>query len=373
MSAAGGNAVGVGVVGCGVISRVYQKVAAEFAGFEVVACSDIDPAAAKAFAEADPSGRTRALAFEELLDDPQVDVVLNLTVPSAHAALTKAALGAGKAVYGEKPLATTRDDGAELVRLATDQGLALGCAPDTFLGAGLQTCRLALDEGLIGEPVAAVAFIGRHGPEEWHPNPAFFYEPGAGPLFDLGPYYLTATVALLGPIASVSGIARISTPERLVRAGARAGEVLKVSTPTHVTGTLELVSGVPVTFLTSFDVWADHLPKFEIYGTEGTLSVPDPNTFGGPVEVWDAAGRQWQPLELVSAYTDNSRGLGLADLVSARSMGRAPRASGALSFHVLDVMAALLQAGEERRVVRVESSVERPEPLPRGLARGEID
>lgn len=367
------STTGVGVVGCGVISSVYQKVAAEFASLEILACSDINPAASKAFAEADPSGLTRAVPFEELLGDPRVDVVVNLTVPAAHAGVTRAALEAGKAVYSEKPLATAPEEGAELVRLAAKKGVLLGCAPDTFLGAGLQTCRLALDEGLIGEPVAAVALIGRHGPEEWHPNPAFFYEPGAGPLFDLGPYYLTATVALLGPIASVCGVARISTPERRIRAGARAGEVLQVSTPTHVTGTLELVCGVPVTFLTSFDVWADHLPKFEIYGTEGTLSVPDPNTFGGPVELWDATSRQWRSLELVNAYSDNSRGLGLADLARARQTGRAPRASGQLAFHVLDAMAALLQAGEQGRVVRLESSAERPAPLLRGLSRGEVD
>jgi predicted dehydrogenase len=363
----------VGVVGCGVISRVYQKVAREFSCLEVVACSDIDPAAAKAFAEADPTGVTRALGFEELLEDPGIDLVVNLTIPIAHARVTRAALHAGKAVYSEKPLATSRDDGSELVRLALENGQLLGCAPDTFLGAGLQTCRRALDEGLIGEPVAAVAFFGRHGPEEWHPNPAFFYEPGAGPLFDLGPYYLTTTVALLGPIVSVSGVARISAAERPIRAGNRAGEVLRVSTPTHVTGTLELASGVPVTFITSFDVWADHLPRFEIYGTEGTLSVPDPNTFGGPVELWEAATRQWRTLRLVNSYTENSRGLGLAELASARSTGRAPRASSALAFHVLDAMAALLEAGEERTVVRLSSDVDRPVPLPEGLARGEID
>jgi predicted dehydrogenase len=363
----------VGVVGCGVISRVYQKVAREFAGLEIVACSDLDPAAAKAFAEADPAGRTRVLEFEELLDDPDVDVVLNLTVPLAHWSVTSAALRAGKSVYSEKPLATTREQGAQLVRLAGEHGVRFGCAPDTFLGAGLQTCRRAIDDGLIGEPIGAVALLGGHGPEEWHPNPAFFYEAGAGPLFDIGPYYLTATVALLGPITSVSGVARISTKERRVRAGARAGEVLKVATPTHVTGTLELVSGIPVTLLMSFDVWAHHLPRFEIYGTEGSLSVPDPNTFGGPVEAWDATSRKWRSLELVNSYTENSRGLGLADLASARSTGRQHRASGSLAFHVLDAMVALLEAAEGRSVVRLSSSAERPAPLRPGLARGEID
>lgn len=363
----------VGVVGCGVISRVYQRVAREFSGIEVVACNDLDPVAAEAFADADPTGGTRVLSFDELVNDPSIDVVLNLTVPAAHADVTRAALLAGKDVYSEKPLATNREDGSGLVELAAQQGALLGCAPDTFLGAGLQTCRRALDEGLIGVPIGAVAFIGRHGPEEWHPSPAFFYEPGAGPLFDLGPYYLTAAVTLLGPIASVSGVARISTTERLIRAGALKGEVLKVTTPTHVTGTLELASGIPVTFLTSFDIWADHLPRFEIYGTEGTLCVPDPNTFGGPVEIWDATSRQWRTLELVNAYTENARGLGLADLASARATGREPRASGTLAFHVLDAMAGLLEAGERRSVVRLSSSVERPAPLPAGLARGEID
>lgn len=365
--------VRVGVVGCGVVSRVYQKVVREFGGLEVVACSDLNPAAAKAFAEADPTGSTRVLSLDGLLEDQSIDVVLNLTVPAAHAGVTRAALLAGKAVYSEKPLAITREEGSELVSLATERGLVLGCAPDTFLGAGLQACRRALDDGLIGEPVGAVAFIGRHGPEEWHPSPGFFYEPGAGPLFDLGPYYITAVVALLGPIVSVSGISRISTPERLIRAGALKGEVLRVTTPTHVTGTLELASGAPVTFLTSFDIWADHLPRLEIYGTEGTLLGPDPNTFGGPVELWEAESRQWRALELANGYTENARGLGLADLASARSSGRAPRASGELALHVLEVMSALLEAGEQRTVVKLASSVARPAPLPAGLARGEID
>ncbi len=365
--------MGVGVVGCGVISQTYQRVAQEFDQFQIVACADLDPARAEAFAAVDSTGRTRALGLDELLVDPEVDVVLDLTVPLAHAEVGIAALQAGKALYSEKPLATTRADGRALLEVATEAGLRLGCAPDTFLGGGLQTCRYAIDEGLIGEPVGACALLARHGPEEWHPDPAFFYAPGAGPLFDLGPYYLTATVALLGPIRSVSGMARISSAQRLVRAGARKGEVLSVSTPTHVTGVLELASGIPVTLVSSFDVWASELPCFEIYGTEGTLSVPDPNTFGGPVRLWEESTRAWRELELVNGYSDQARGIGLADLVRTMTSPREPRASGALAYHVLDAMTALLEAGEHRCVIELASSAARPKPLPKGLARREID
>lgn len=363
----------IGIIGCGVISGAYLKVIREFHHLDIVACADLNMDRAKALAEADALGRTCAMTVEELLSDPDVDIVVNLTVPVAHAEVTEMALRAGKSVYSEKPLATSREAGADLCALAGERQLRLGCAPDTFMGAGLQTCRRLLDAGVIGEPIGAATFMALHGPEEWHPNPGFFYEPGAGPLFDNGPYHVAAVATLLGPTRAVSAVARISTSERRIRSGPRAGQTLPVTTPTHVTGILELASGIPVTLICSFDMWPHTLPHFEIYGTEGTLSVPDPDKFGGPVRVWDTATREWREIDLVNGYAGRSRGLGLADMASAVQSGRSARASGELAYHTLDVMQSLLEAGAQRRVVEVASTVERPEPLAVGLQRGEID
>jgi predicted dehydrogenase len=363
--------VKVGVVGCGTISGIYLKNSKLFESFDVVACADILPE--RAAARAEEYGVPKSCTVEELLDDPAIELVLNLTIPAVHAEVSRAALAAGKSVYSEKPLAVTRADGRRLLDLAAERGRRIGCAPDTFLGGGLQTCRKLIDDGWIGEPVAATAFFASHGPEGWHPDPDFYYQPGAGPLFDMGPYYLTALIHLLGPVRRVAAAARISTPERLITSQPKYGTTIAVNTPTHVTGVLDFASGVIGTVITSFDIWANNLPRIEIYGSQGTLSVPDPNTFRGPVRLRRAGATEWSDLPLTHGYTENSRGLGVADLAYALRSGRPHRASGALAYHVLDCMQAFLDSAGAGRHVTLESTCERPAPLPLGLLEGRLD
>ncbi|HEX9108026.1 MAG TPA: Gfo/Idh/MocA family oxidoreductase, partial [Longimicrobiales bacterium] len=306
---------GIGVVGVGDISGAYLRTFRLFDQLEVVACAALH--LERAQARAAEFGIPRACTLEELLADPAVDIVVNLTVPNAHYEIARRALEAGKSVYNEKPLALTREQGAELLALASTNGLRIGCAPDTFLGAGLQTCRRLIDEGAIGQPVAATAFMLCHGHESWHPSPEFYYQVGGGPLFDMGPYYLTALVSLLGPVRRVSGAARATFPERTITSEPRRGQVVRVEVPTHVAGVLELEVGAIATLVTSFDVWSSNVPLLEIYGTEGTLSVPDPNTFGGPVRLRKATELAFRDVRMLHGYAENSRGLGTADMAAA--------------------------------------------------------
>jgi predicted dehydrogenase len=359
-----------GIIGCGNISPVYFEAANTFPALRIVACADLDPARAQA--RADQYG-VRALSVEALLADPAIELVINLTIPRAHHQISMAVLDAGKHLYSEKPLAIAREDGKELLDTAAAKGLLLGCAPDTFLGAGLQTCRKLIDDGWIGTPVAATAFMVCHGHEGWHPDPAFYYQVGGGPLFDMGPYYLTALVHLLGPMRRVTGSARTTFPERLITSQPRRGTHIAVEVPTHVAGVLDFAGGAIGTMIMSFDVWAAELPRMEIYGTEGSLSVPDPNTFGGPVRLRRAGAESWSEVPLSHGYAEQSRGLGAADLVHALRFGRPQRASGALAYHVLETMHALHRSSNEGRHVDITSSVPRPEPLPLGLAPGELD
>jgi predicted dehydrogenase len=353
--------VQVGLIGCGYISEIYLKNAARFADFDVVACADVMPERAQA--RADQFGIPRSLTVSELLADSEIEVVLNLTTPNAHAAIAQPALENGKGVYNEKPLAISLADGARLADTARESGLRLGSAPDTFLGAGLQTCLRVIDEGLIGEPVAATAFMLNHGPERWHPAPDFYYQEGAGPLFDMAPYYLTALVALLGPISRVTGSARASQQERLIESQPRAGERIAVEVPTHYAAVLDFASGPIGTLVTSFDVWGSEVPRVEVYGTEGSLSVPDPNTFGGPVRVRRAREDEWHEIPIDLPFADNSRGLGLADLAHCLRTGTPHRASGELAYHILEVMHAVERASIEERHMAIESAPLRPEPF----------
>lgn len=351
----------VGIVGAGNISDHYLRIAAGFASFEVRAVADIDPKRARAKAEAHG---VQAVSVPDLLADDEIDVVVNLTVPAAHAAVSRAVLEAGKHVYSEKPLSTDRVAAAALLTLAAERGLRVGCAPDTFLGAGLQTARAVVDSGLIGEPVAATAFMMSSGPERWHPDPGFFFAPGAGPLFDMGPYYLTALVNLFGAVARVSGSAKVGRVSRPILSAPLQGTSVEVTTPTHVTSLLEFAGGPVATLVTSFDAPASQLPWCEVYGTEAALSLPDPNTFGGPLRVRRASDREWQELPITRPYDVNSRGLGLADMVVAGAERRAHRASGELAYHVLDVMQSVLDAAGEHAWLELQSRVARPAALP---------
>ena len=249
----------VGIIGCGNVSDKYVESAGQFDGFEIVACADLDPGRAQALAGR--RGIPRALTIEQLLDDREIELVLNLTVPAVHGTVALEALRSGKHVYGEKPLAQKRREAREMISLARQKNLRIGCAPDTFLGTGLQTCRALIDEGAIGEPVGGSAFVMGPGVEGWHPDPGFFYKKGGGPLFDMGPYYLTALTTLLGPVRRVCGSARISFPEREIGSQPLAGQKIPVETPTHIAAVLDLESGPVVTFAASFDVKAHALPR----------------------------------------------------------------------------------------------------------------
>jgi predicted dehydrogenase len=363
------NNINVGVIGCGNISGVYLKNLCAASNLNLLACADLDPVRAEA--AADQHGVSRACTPEQLLEDPDIELVVNLTVPAAHVAVSLKAIEAGKHVYSEKPLATDRISGQRLLRAAREHGVRLGCAPDTFLGAGLQTCRYLIDSGAIGQPVAATAFMIGRGPESWHPNPAIFYQAGAGPLFDMGPYYITALVHLLGPVQRVTGSTRISFAERPIASQPLAGTLIQVETATHVAALLDFASGPVASLITSFDVWAANLPRIEIYGSEGSLSVPDPNNFGGPVRLLKAGEKMWSDVELTHGFAHNARGLGVMDMAEAIRSGSPQRASSDLAFHVLDVMQSVEEASQSGRHVVPESSCRQPEPLPAGFGLAE--
>ncbi len=361
----------VGIVGCGVISGIYVKNCQQvFRNLEVIACADLIHPRAEACAK--EYGVPQVLSIQELLASPDVDIVLNLTPPKAHAALALAALRAGKHIYGEKPLATCLEDGSKVLEAARRRALRVGSAPDTFLGAGLQTCRKLIDDGWIGKPIAATAFMLNHGPESWHPDPAFFYQFGGGPMLDMGPYYLTALVNLIGPIRRVTGSSRASFPTRLITSEPRFGQRLKVETPTHLSGVLDFANGAVGTIVTSFDVWGHHLLCIEIHGSEGSLQVPDPNTFGGEIKIRRADAKEWQPVPHTHGNAENNRGIGLADMAHAIATRRPHRASGDLAYHVLDVMLAFQDASDTGHHVEIESACTRPAPLPLGLRTGEV-
>ncbi len=363
----------IGIIGCGNISDVYLKNATGLLeDLEVVAVADL--VAARAEAKAEAFAVPRALAPDALIADAEVEIVVNLTVPAAHAPVAEAALLAGKHVHNEKPLAIRLQEAKALLEEAEARRLRLGSAPDTFLGGGHQTARALLDEGAVGRPVAATAFMMGGGPERWHPDPAFFYQPGGGPMFDMGPYYLTALVHLLGPVRRVAGMTTKGRPERVVGSGAKKGERIPVQVPTHIVGALEFAAGAIGTLITSFDVpGGAAVPRIEIYGTEGTLAVPDPNGFGGMVRLRMAGEKNWTEVPVERPYTENSRGLGVADMARAIRTGRPNRASGALAYHVLEVMHAIHEAATERRHVDLESTCDRPAPLPANLAPGTVD
>ena len=361
----------MGIVGCGNISGTYLKVSPLFENIEVVACSDMILERAKARAK--EFNVPKACTVEELLADPEIEIVLNLTPPVAHAEIALKVLNVGKSAYNEKPLAISREDGKRILLLSREKGVRVGCAPDTFLGGGMQTCRKLVDDGWIGKPVAATAFVVCHGHESWHPDPEFFYKKGGGPMFDMGPYYLTALVALIGPVRRVTGFTRITFPERTITSEPKRGTKIKVDVPTHVAGLMEFTNGAIGTIITSYDVWGAQLPHIEIYGTEGTLSVPDPNNFGGPVSVLRAGSNEWKEVPLTHGYTDQSRSIGVADMAKAIRSGRDHRANGEMAFHVLDIIHAFHDASNKGAHIELQSTCTRPKPLPMGLRNGELD
>jgi predicted dehydrogenase len=362
--------VGVGVIGCGNISSAYLTAARKFPILDIVALADANPAAAEARGA---EFNIPARPVEALLADPAVEIVLNLTVPKAHVEVGLRAIAAGKHVHSEKPLGVGVAETRILVEAAAARGLRLSCAPDTFLGGAHQTARSCVDEGLIGRPIGGTAFFMCPGHERWHPNPGFYYLSGGGPMLDMGPYYVTDLVNLLGPVASVSGVATRLRSERLVTSKPLAGTRVPVEVATHVTGTLLFVGGAAVSVTMSFDVARHRHVPIELYGETGSLIVPDPNYFGGKVE-FATASEDWREIPTRHAYADgNYRILGAADMAHAIRAGRPHRASGALAFHVLEVMEAFQVSSDSGRAVSVSSRPERPAPMPAALATGELD
>ncbi|MCL2089237.1 MAG: Gfo/Idh/MocA family oxidoreductase [Oscillospiraceae bacterium] len=330
----------VGVVGCGNISGIYfENLTKVFGNTEVTACADLSEDRAKGAAE--KYGIPKVLTFEEMLSDDQIDVILNITTPKTHYSICKEALLAGKNVYVEKPLCLTFTEGRELVELAAKKNLKIGGAPDTFMGAAIQTCCKLIDDGFIGKPVGATAFMMCRGHEGWHPDPEFYYETGGGPMFDMGPYYLTALVNLLGNVTEVCGMNSISFPTRTITSAPKFGKVIDVEVDTHVAGLLRFENGAIGTIITSFDVCASTLPRIEIYGTKGSLIVPDPNGFGGEVKLSTTADNSFKSVPLTHIYANNSRGIGLAQMMSAAQTGGDVLASGELTCHVLEIMEAM--------------------------------
>ena len=348
----------VGIVGAGKISSQYSESFLRLPQVAVTAVADLDPGRAAALAARHPGARPASLP--ELLGADEVDVVLNLTIPAAHAEVALAAIEAGKHVYGEKPLAATTDDAAVVVRAAAAAGSRLACAPDTVLGTGIQTARTAVDSGAIGVPHAATAFMVTPGHERWHHDPEFYYRHGGGPLLDMGPYYLTSLVHLLGPVRRVVGASSRAHATRTIGEGPRAGTTFDVEIDTHITGILEHESGALTTLLMSFDTWAATLPRIEVYGADGSLSVPDPNYFDGDVRLFTRDRPEWVDLPVSAGYVGAGRGYGVADLALAIDAGEPHRAGAEVALHVLEVMEAVQAAADSGSGVVVRTTCERP-------------
>lgn len=370
--------LGLGIIGCGNISAAYLRLAPLFKGLEVRAVADVNMDAARARAA---EFNTKAQSVDDLLANPDVDVVINLTIPDAHFGVTKAILQAGKHAYSEKPLVLSLEQGKELRDLAAGKGLAVGCAPDTFLGGAHQQARAVLDEGRVGTITAGCAAVLNHGMEHWHPNPDFFFLPGAGPMLDLGPYYVANLINLLGPVRRVGALTSSAQSTRTIANGPRLGETVPVKTPTNIHALLEFANGATVNLSTSWDVWHHKRNHFELYGTEGTLYVPDPNFFGGQIEI----GHKDGSLEVLPAWEHpfgvpnqehpvrcplaNYRTAGLADMVQALMAGRDARCSLERALHGVDVMMACLTSGETGGFVTMTTTCTRPAAL--GLAEAQ--
>jgi predicted dehydrogenase len=370
----------VGIIGCGNISGIYLDNLSKYKAIHLIAVSDRDMNKAH---EVATSRGLLACTVDDLLNNGLVELVVNLTTPDSHYAINSRATQKYLHTYCEKPLALNKRDGVRTILRPNDeyarntsdeyvQYRRVGCAPDTFLGASHQTCREIIDKGLIGEPIGVNAYMMCHGHESWHPSPKFYYEPGGGPLFDMGPYYLTALVNLLGPISHVQGKYATTFKERRVATGPNKGSIIDVQVPTHILGLLEFESGVLGQITTSFDVWHHTMPHIEIYGTEGSLQVPDPNGFGGEVKIRHANDSEWLTYPVTRAYSQNSRGLGVLDMAYAIRNNRPHRASGTLALHVLDVMESIIESGKQNERMEIANQASRPTPLPAETPEGEL-
>lgn len=369
--------VKVGIIGCGMISDTYFQASKKFNMIEVVACSDIIPSRSKAKEELYDC---RAMTNEELLAREDIEIVLNLTPPQVHSKIAIDTLNAGKHAYSEKPFGVDEKDAAKVMALAKKKGLRVGCAPDTFLGGGLQTCRKLLDDGWIGNAISATAIVMGRGPEKWGQAP-FFYDYGAGPMLDLGPYYITALVNFFGPAKSVTAMTKKGSEFRTLAGDVREDyqKIYKpydrypVNVTTHLTGVIEFESGVLATVIASFEAYAHNHPPIEIYGDQGTMQVPDPNTFGGPVRLFRNGVNKWVEAPISHIYCENSRSIGAADMAIALQTGRQHRCNGELANHVLEIMLSFDKSSKEGKKINLKTTCSRPEPLQLGLEFGEVE
>ena len=366
------NKLKVGIIGCGNISTTYFKYAPLFSTIEIAACADLNPALAENRAQ---EFGVKAMTPKELIASPDIDIVLNLTVPAAHFEVSLAAVKAGKHVYSEKPLTLSLKDGLALKKAADAKKVKVGCAPDTILGGAHQLARKAIDDGLVGKITAGAAVIMGHGMEHWHPNPDFFFKPGGGPVLDMGPYYIGNLINLIGPVKRVAALSTMARKHRIISSQPRAGEKIAVKTPTNIQALLEFGNGATVTLLASWDVWAHRHSNMELYGTEGSLYVPDPNFFGGevlatrrggppePLPMWDHPLGVANQKDGAGGAVANYRAVGLADLADAVLKRRDARCSIDRALHAVEVMTAILKSGQEGKFVTMKTKCSQPKPL----------
>ena len=349
----------IGVLGVGAISGIYlQNLTRLFSGVCVEAVCDIVPEKAKKAAE--EYGIPKVYGrFEEMFADPEIEIILNLTRPLEHYSTTKAALMAGRNVCTEKPLAGTYEEGVELLELSDSRGLLLGGAPDTFMGAGIQTCRKLIDDGLIGKVIGAEARMVCHGHEGWHPAPEFYYQVGGGPMMDMGSYYMTALINLIGRVTGISGMVGKGFEQRVITSEPKKGEVIPVCVPTHTAGLMKFENGAIATVLTTFDVHYDRQASLEIYGTKGSLRVPDPNCFGGSVWLLRPEDGSFKEMPLLFDYKENSRGIGVADMAKALREKSSFRADAQQTLHVLEIMTTFEKSSKEGRYIELKSPYKR--------------
>jgi predicted dehydrogenase len=386
--------VKVGLVGCGVISDIYIENSKKFRSYEIVACADL--VRSKAEEKAKKYGIPRVCSVEEIMDDPGIEVILNLTIPQAHAEINMKGLEANKHVYCEKPLAVDLKDGEATIALAKKKGLRVGCAPDTFLGGRLQMCRKIIDDRWLGKIIGGAATMLCPGHELWHPGPDFYYKRGAGPLFDMAPYYVTALLSLLGPVKQLSGSASVTYAKREIKSEPLKGQMMNVEVPTYISANIEFVSGAIINCIFTFDVWDSKLPRLELYGSEGTLSIDDadpyggPNTFEGAIKFrgknesdWLGSpvtgiprrpeATEWPIIPTLFQYNGNSRGLGLADMTTAIQKKRDHRANGDLALHALEVMEGIYESSKNGKFYKMKSTFTRPDALVPDLPEYTLD
>jgi len=363
----------VAMIGVGAISGIYlQNITGTFKEIELIGVCDL----IRERAENAQKNYNIPKIYETMWDafaDPEVDIILNLTRPNEHYEVSKGAILAGKHVYSEKPLAADFEKGMELVRLAKEKGVRLGGAPDTFMGAGIQTARKAIDDGLIGRPIGGLAVMTCHGHESWHPDPEFYYKRGGGPMMDMGPYYITALINLMGGVSEVTGVAKKSFDTRLITSQPHNGTIVDVEVPTYVTGTLTFDNGAVATIFTTFDIYGGDGARIDIYGTEGTLSVPDPNCFGGTVRILKP-GKNWEDIPTDGfEYPENSRALGLADMAKAIETGREARCDYTQTEHVLEIMTGIERSSVEKKTLKLTTTYERKIPMIKPETKGILD